>query len=126
MVRSKSELLKSRERLASVAEALREEIRLLDKELAGYRKGTPLSEKFFQQRIVPILLENEDGISSSTLQAKLELAGYTINTVSLRTFLSRYRAKGRLIMLTQFSPPNWQVPRNLTPALNEPQSKTKG
>lgn len=109
MARSKSDLLKSKAKLTMAIEALRDEVRLIDLELAGYRKGVPLNEKFFIDRIVPALREEKQGLSSAGLQSRLERDGIVTNTVSLRTFLSRYKAKGRLTILPQYNPPHWQV-----------------
>ena len=109
MARAKPEFLKSRARLAAAAEAIREEIKLIDLELAGYRKGIPLNEKYFERRIVPILKSHIEGISSAELQKELESDGDTVNTVNLRTFLSRYGAKGRLIKIERYSPPKWRI-----------------
>lgn len=109
MPRDKHSLLKSKERLTAAIEVLQEELKLIDFELRGYRKGIPLNEEYFELKIVPILQRHADGISSSELQGELEIDGDRINTVSFRTFLSRYGAKGKLIKIERYNPPRWRI-----------------
>lgn len=109
MTRSKPQLLKSRDRLKAIIEGLREELREIDEELQGYERGVPLNEVFFLENIVPILIKASGGLTSADIKSKLEGAGHTINAISLRTFLSRTKSRGRLVTLGVSTPIKWQV-----------------
>lgn len=109
MSRSKAKLLESRSRLVGAIDALRAEIAEIDNELAGYRKGAPLTDALFWSMVVPILTREEDGLTSAEVQNKLNAHGIATNSVALRTFLSRNKAKGRLVIFNHHTPPKWKV-----------------
>lgn len=109
MARSKPQLVKSRDRLRAIIEGLREELREIDEELQGYERGVPLNDVFFLENIIPMLAKANGGLTSADIKMKLEGAGYAINAVSLRTFLSRNKSRGRLVTLDTSIPTKWQV-----------------
>jgi hypothetical protein len=111
MRRTKKELELTKERLNTAIRALQAELVLVEKELRPYNQ-TLLSEAFFWERIVPLLTKRSRGLSSSELHSKLAQGGNEVPVAALRTFLSRYKAKGTLIFAEESRPYRWQVSQN--------------
>ncbi|MET3897792.1 hypothetical protein ABIB57_001738 [Devosia sp. UYZn731] len=108
-MRSKTQLLKSQDRLKAAVEALRDELRQIEDELRQYDRSVPLNDEFFWDNLVPLLAKTSGGLTSAEIQRQLETAGHEINTISLRTFLSRNKARGRLLTFDAPSPARWQI-----------------
>jgi len=109
MTRTKDQLFKSRERINAAIEALRVELQEIENELRGQDRGVPLNDVFFWEKVVPLLAKFSGGLSSADISRRLEVAGHDVNTVSLRTFLSRNKSRGRLVNVGNSNPAKWQI-----------------
>ncbi|WP_421761911.1 hypothetical protein [Devosia sp.] len=103
------ELQARRERLEVALRALQEELALVNTELAKRPEQPALNDVFFFERIVPHLVRVSGGLTSSAIMAALVRNGHEITEGSLRTFLSRLKARGDLTTFGVSRPFKWQV-----------------
>lgn len=83
-------------RLQAALAKLQEEIRSLEIELASFTNTVPLDDGFFWGELVPLLSKRGPQVGSDILEYFRGI-GYDFTDGSFRTFLSRQKARGRLV-----------------------------
>lgn len=113
------QMRRSRSRLKKALDEIQLEINWLDSEIKKAINETPLNDNFFWSKVFPLLESKPKGISSSDMQSMLRTFGSPVNSNAFSTFLSRNKARGRLILDNSMTPPRWRLASDLVSPLAE-------
>jgi hypothetical protein len=113
MERSEEDLIRSRISLKVAIEALQRELAYIEKALKQKNSEASLTENFFWAVLVPILRSSSEGMTSAQIKNALIKIGHTVNANALSTFLSRNKARNRLILSERTTPPKWRLSTEL-------------
>lgn len=98
MSRTRQEIVASRNRIQQAIKNLTLELRYLDIEEQALTSSVRLDDKFFRSHVVGLLAGLERGIGSAELRQKVAAKGFDVSEGSFRTFLSRQKDKGTLVL----------------------------
>ena len=96
MMRTKQQLEASRDELKYMVRRLQKEIELIEADIASLGAEIRLDDKFFWERLAPILLGATSGLTTSYMLRTLQTGGLDISPGNFRTFISRYGQRGLL------------------------------
>jgi hypothetical protein len=100
MQRDRRSLIESRNRIREAVTLLQAELVQLEKEIKGFERqeDTTLDVNFFFEAVLPVLSENENGMTSGELRKELNSRSFHFNPAGFRTFLTRLKSRGLVDM----------------------------
>lgn len=95
-MRSKDQILASKNRVERSIALLREELETLENELLVVEGQVKLDRAFFWTYIVPLLSGEPEGLNGHRIYEELRGRRLNVSQSGLRVFLSRYKERGGL------------------------------
>lgn len=109
MERSLESLKTSRARLKTALSEIQKELDYVEAEIKKAASETPLNDNFFWTVLAPLLETRPKGMTTFDLQVYLKTFGNPVSSNAFSTFLSRSKAKGRLVLDKSTTPFRWKL-----------------